>query len=170
MKDLDEWFDDLESDCQEVLKDAANKLKEKTTGQIKLNFRRREKSNFFKQVRTFVLPAKGSLPPVAYVRLGADFMHVFEEGAEINPGKWMMLLLPTAPRQFKRITKGNTWESVKAKYGKYFRFVKKGENTVVLFRTKSGEVPVYLLTKKVQEQKLLSFFDFAEEVMKDVSW
>jgi hypothetical protein len=166
---IEGFLNELDVDTKAALSKAALSLKQKTIDQLKAGFKKRQTSNFFKQVKTYVLPAKDGLPPVAYVRLGAKFMGVFEEGTTINSEKWMIALLRTAPKQFKRITKTNPWEKVyETQLKGHSRTVTKGANSLILFKTRTGEVPVYLITKMVKEPTLLSFYLNAAKVLDEV--
>jgi hypothetical protein len=168
---IESFLDELDADTKAALTKAALSLKQKTHEQLKANFKKRTSSNFFKQVKTFVLPAKDGLPPVAYVRLGAKFMGVFQEGDTIDPGSWMILLLTdTAPKNFKRITKGNSWDKVWSEIKDRSRMITKNGKTLVLYRTAKGEVPVYLFTKVVKEKKKLSFYEAAQDCLDDVKF
>src|SRR5574343_632439 len=69
----------LETATEVAIKVTATKLANETSKQLR-KFKIKNNSNFAKSVKVYNLKARGALGPASFVRIGAKFSEIFQEG------------------------------------------------------------------------------------------
>jgi hypothetical protein len=155
-----------------VFRSAAEEHKRFAVREIKRKFKAGPNTNrgFFKAVKIHNLPAKGTLGPASYVRLGVPFMRVFTEGDTIRPrGKYLIILLPEGAKLgYQRITRGNPWDRVWRRMQKDAAIIQKSDGNVIAVRRRGQLIPIYKFQRQVIVKKRLSFYEIGQEVARDV--
>lgn len=161
----------LESATATATAVAARALKRETLKELKRNFKPGTRSNgsFFKAVRVRDLPTdlNRGLGPASIVRLGVPWVGIFQDGGTVRGNDTLILLLPEGEKLgFKRITKGNPWSEVMARWGKHLFPVKVADGVVIGYTNpRTGKkTAVYKFQRQVQLTKRLSFLEMAEEI------
>jgi len=150
-----------------VMEKTADKLTRETKKQLRRNFKKSRGSNFAKAVKSYKLPSKGALPPVAYVRLGIPWIEIFEEGAIIQGTPWLRILLPEGERLgFKRKIANEAYFRARAANQLFSRKVQDGWILYLKPSEKGGKpIPIYKFQKTpVEVPKKLDFYATAEEL------
>ena len=160
MSQVDRFFEEelreIGLESREATHKAARELAADITRQIKqkfanpsLAFQRGVKVHEFKS---------GS-----YVRLSTILSaHAEEKEIMGNPNLW--ILLPEGQRRgFKRLSPGY-WNVLQARYGQNLAIVPVNDGHVVLYRSRSGVVPIYKIQSTVNSKPKIDFYSKAEEI------
>ena len=163
MSKVDRFFDrelrEIGLESREATHKAARELAADITRQIKekfanpsLAFQRGVKVHEFKNG--------------AYVRLSPILSAHAEATKKIdgNPNIW--ILLPEGQKRgFKRISPGY-WNVLQTRYGRNLAIVPVNDGHVVLYRSRSGVVPIYKIQSTVTTKQRIDFYGKAEEIAK----
>jgi hypothetical protein len=156
----------LEAASQAVVNSRVKEFKGEIQSQLKTRFKRKVGG-----VRVTELPPKPNLGPAAYVSIKPAFLSIFEEGGTVTgQNGYLVVLLPEGKKlKFTRPGKRG-WAAIWATNQNRLRLVPAGSNYLVLCRvSRTKEVPVYLLTKKVNLPKRLSFNEAAKRIGKGMA-
>ena len=160
MSEVDRFFDqelrEMSLGSREATRQAARELAADIMRQIKekfnspsLAFQRGVKVHEFKN---------GS-----YVRLSPILSaHAEEKQVRGNSNLW--ILLPEGQKRgFKRISPGY-WNVLQTRYANNLAIVPVSDGHVVLYKSRSGVVPIYKIQATVTTKQKLDFYDKAEEI------
>jgi hypothetical protein len=154
----------MESATTAVVQTNARVLKRIGLQQLR-RFRKGPRSTgaFHKAVKVYDLKPERTRGPASYTRFGVFFVGVWQEGSAISGKPTLTVLLQTGEAVgFNRISKGNPWSKVWSKIQGKSRIVPVKNGKLVLYRHQGREVPIYLITQRVQEPKLLSMYEEAQ--------
>ncbi len=100
----------------------------------------------------------------SYVRLSPLLSSHAQSGSiKGNPNLW--ILLPDGKRLgFKRIGKNFSWKTLKFRYDDKLSFVPVNDGHVVLYRSRSGIVPVYKIQSSIDSKQRIDFYEKATEI------
>jgi hypothetical protein len=161
----------MESATTAVVQTNARTLKRIGLGQLR-RFRRGRNSTgaFHKAVKVYDLAPDGTRGPAAYTRFGVPFVGIWQEGSAISGKPTLTVLLQTGEEAgFKRISKGNPWSKVWARLQGKVRVVPIKNGKLILFQDRGKSIPIYFITQRVQEPKLLSIYEEAEKLSEKMS-
>jgi hypothetical protein len=156
----------LESATTAVVQSNARRLKRIGLSQLR-KFRRGRRSTgaFQKAVKVYDLKPEGTRGPASYTRFGVPFVGIWQEGATISGNPTLIVLLRTGEDAgFRRISKGNTWAQVWNKIQGKTRIVPINNGKLVIYQDRGRAVPIYFITQKVKEPKLLSVYEEADKL------
>jgi hypothetical protein len=159
MSEIDRFF---ESEIKAIAVDSraiASRLAEELQKDVQQQIR----SNFTNPSNAFIRGVKVyEFENASYVRL-SPILSVYAAETKLRGSPNLWIVLPDGARLgFKRIGKGFSWSDLKRRFGTRLSFVPVSDGTVVLFRSRSGVVPIYKIQSSVTTKQRIEFYERAE--------
>lgn len=172
---------DIEDAAGIVIRAAADKhvarMKAEASAAFRGTFHRASKL-FPQAFRAYHLNPRGELGFASFSRAGPKFMWVFEEGATISPGKFMVvrtddgtrLQLPRlSHRTTRRVSYPQLIANLKLRFGKSgVRFLKGSQGPLIAVRSNEKWLIVYAFIKAVKLPTVLHFYDAAVDIAEEI--
>lgn len=167
-------FQDLEDAAGVAIRAGAKRMRQLAIQDAKRAFEKSDhpaSPNFPKAFKAYHLKPDDGRGHASYVRSGVRFMHLFETGGTINPGKNMIVRtklgkLLGLPRHNKTTQLQSTLDQLRRQYGASAIYIKKiaDGTTLIWLRTKTSMRPIYQIRPQVTVGRHLNFMDIAHKV------
>lgn len=159
--EVDQFFEQeikaIATETRAIARRAAEELYQDVQTQIRRNFNNPSQA-FLRGINIY------EFENAIYVRLSPILStHAQSKPIQGNPNLW--ILLPDGAKLgFKRMGGGLNWDSLKRRYASRLAFAPVGDGSIVLFRSRSGVVPIYKIQSQVQTTQRIEFFEKADEI------